>query len=189
LDESTGTEKQVNKKYSKKKLEEWKKTGNYDSRYRFYEHLETVVNTRCFESDVKAKAIQLFFDVIKEENISNTEELFNIKRDLDDFWFTLFPKPQLGGHREIAIQDLQTRINTFIFERCAEETNKTLDEEILTNSKKFFLQSEIVSESRKLMATRKSDDFVYRSIYNNEDNSRWGPSLEALLLRVAINFR
>jgi len=170
------------KKFSVKKMEKYRKEGKTDSKYRFYEALNTLVSTRTIVSEVKSKAILLYFDEIYNTGIVDTCELYKLHNVFKEFWFTLFPKPQHGGDREIAIQDLMTRINTFVMERVSEEINKTLDEEILTDPKKFFRQTEIISESRKMMRRDPGENHVYMSAYNSEDNSRWGPSIEGLHL-------
>jgi len=176
-----------NSLYSETMIERMKKDKNLEnSRYRRMGDL--IIPTRCMMSDKKTKTIGLFYKAIYENDEVKIDKLIQKVYKTDTpFYFTLFPKAQKGTPREIAIQDLMTRLTTYVMERVSEEINKNIESESLTDSDKFLRQESYISECRKEnVNTRRSEESTLYTdyIYNNEDNTRWGPGMIPLMFAV-----
>jgi hypothetical protein len=150
-----------------------------DSRYRRMG--DKIVPVMSMLSDVKTKTIELVLDALYANSKVMLSDVIQKIYDQDKvFWFNLFPKPQIGGPREIAIQDFFTRLCTYICERISETLSKSLDSESLTDKEKFRNMSEAVYRARREEVethSTQSDKEPTLYAFNNEDNSRWGPGM------------
>ncbi|QQP40631.1 Uncharacterized protein FKW44_014744 [Caligus rogercresseyi] len=95
-----------------------------------------------------------------------------------DAVFSMFPKPQIGGPREILIQSYKLRVHMKFFESICEEFCKMLDKEMLTGSREKEMRQSTTSTEfkRKLI-----NDKIKRNMYGLTptivaDASRWSPS-------------
>jgi len=149
---------------------------------------EEIIPTRAMVSDKKTKTIATFFKSIHETGEVRIDRILSrLYHATTPFYFTLFPKPQIGGPREIAIQDLMTRLTTFVMERVAEEVNKNLESESLTDREKFIRQESYISDCRRELVNslREKDSTTFKPyFFNNEDNTRWGPGMIPMMFAV-----
>lgn len=159
-----------------------------------YEWLNGCADLRFAECDMKSKAVTLTSDyVFSNKNTSNIPLIQDTVRKWFSAYLTLFPKNQYGrGGREIAIQDFETRVNNFFFEKVAESICKHLEEETISKaSSKYFMQEAISKEFLDKQFTSETDaetdqTWLYKTFFLNEDHTRWGPTTNALLLAMLM---
>ena len=163
-------------------------------RARDYEWLNGCADLRYAECDLKSKAITLTSDyVFNSRDTSNITLIQSVVKKWFQAYLTLFPKNQYGkGGREIAIQDFETRVNNFFFEKVAESICKSLEEETISKaSSKYFMQESISKEFLDKQFTSEFDSetstkWIYKTFFLNEDHTRWGPTTNALMLAMLM---
>jgi len=159
-----------------------------------YEWLNGCADLRFAECDMKSKAVTLTSDLVFETKETSTIPLVqNVVKKWFQAYLTLFPKNQYGkGGREIAIQDFETRVNNFFFEKVSESICQCLEEETISKaSSKYFMQESISKEFLNKQFTSEEDldtsiVWLFKTFFLNEDHTRWGPSTNALLLAMLM---
>jgi len=109
-------------------------------------------------------------------------------------YFGLAPKAQLGGHRDLGVMNIGTKLSSFILEKvsrhlCSKVTSSNLTESLTHKTRKYTCIEDAVlnttmcfennsENKRKGLATREY------CMSMNEDNSSWGPNNTP-----SVNFR
>lgn len=101
--------------------------------------------------------------------IPNLDELAKdwINSTLDPY-ANFIPKDQIGGSRDIAIQDFPTKVSNAMVEYLSRELCRLHPMEMLTHKGKFDIQ-------KKLASTHKR--WSEKIWYHNADNTKWGPHM------------
>nr|QJW70359.1 RNA-dependent RNA polymerase [Erysiphe necator associated negative-stranded RNA virus 11] len=123
----------------------------------------------------KSKSFLTLFEAV-EECSSNLLCALISRDEIIDAIFALFPKAQIGGHREILIQSVKLRIMVKMLETISRKFCDEHEKEMLTkNDKKARIQSDKMSEYKELMMALKSrkKDSLFFSF--NSDATRWSP--------------
>jgi len=167
----------IQKAFREKKFSDSKRETNY--RFVKFSMLSKKIKKIEIEADKRTKAVEVIIKYIMsqslEEDMTPMNMFEKMKNDIKTFYLEMFPKEQFGPAREIAIQDLYTRIHTFFAERVSEEIAKFIPEEMITDKSKFIKQTNMVHEA--LASEKKSDEETVRAFFKNIDHTRWGPMM------------
>jgi len=158
-------------------------------RARMYDWAEEPLCSKDMELSAKGKAIQAGYSYIHGAQDLKICTLY--KKVLSKFsqaFFTLFPKPQDGGGREIAVQDFYTRVSNFLLERMTESICKYFQEEMITKAtRKTKIQAEMVSKGRNThRASMLNSETRKYTLFDNCDHTRWGPSHNVLSFLISL---
>jgi hypothetical protein len=97
--------------------------------------------------------------------------------DMLEAVFSLFPKSQIGGPREILIQSVMMRFSVKFLEKVSKELCKLHEKEMLTHSnRKESVQSDTYQAYKEEMIRQKMDDNNAMIYSLNADASRWSPA-------------
>lgn len=124
---------------------------------------------------VKSKSFITIYKSVMKLSTNNLMLLCE-KLDLIDAIFTIFPKDQIGGAREILIQSIMTRLFVKYLETLSKKLCKKHGKEMLTkDKKKAEIQADRMTEYRELlkMLRQKGEHSIYASL--NSDASKWAP--------------
>jgi hypothetical protein len=119
-----------------------------------------------------------FITIYKSVCQLSTNNLMNLceKMDIMDAIFTIFPKDQIGGAREILIQSIMTRLFVKYLETLSKKLCSKHEKEMLTKDrKKAEIQADRMSDYRETlkMLRQKGEASIYASL--NSDASKWAP--------------
>jgi len=134
--------------------------------------------SECLNFNEKLKKTKSFLSIFRLLRNSSTNMLMELcnKMDAVDAVFSIFPKPQIGSHREILIQSVMLRVTVKFLETIAKEVCKTHEKEMLTKQQmRTIHQSDTNTHYKDLMRvySKKSLVSVYFSM--NMDSSKWSP--------------
>jgi hypothetical protein len=111
----------IQKAFRAKKFSDIKRETGH--RFMKFSQIAQKVIKQEIEADKRTKAVELIIKYLLKEsenaNLSPLEMFENLKDDIKTFYLEMFPKEQFGPAREIAIQDLYTRVHTFFAERVS----------------------------------------------------------------------
>jgi len=136
------------------------------------------LSSEAFEYTNKIKKTKTFISLYKEISNMSTNLLSELvdKYKAIDAVFTVFPKNQIGGPREILIQSVQLRIMVKFLENLSREYCKIHEKEMMTKDKrKAEIQSDKMSEYKEILRNirKKGEVSVFASL--NADSSKWAP--------------
>jgi len=124
---------------------------------------------------MKTKSFLSIFEEVEELNTNNLLELVSKNKEVEAI-FSLFPKAQIGGPREILIMSVRLRLMVKFLEMFSEKICKIHPKEMLTKDRmKSQMQSDYantIREEQKEM-TKKNINSV--SMFFNMDASKWSP--------------
>jgi len=135
-------------------------------------------SSEAFEYSNKIKKTKTFISLYNEISNMSTNLLSELvdKYNAIDAVFTVFPKSQIGGPREILIQSVQLRIMVKFLENISREYCKIHEKEMMTkDKKKAEIQSDKMSEYKEILRNirKKGEVSVFASL--NADSSKWAP--------------
>nr|QJD26146.1 polymerase [Schistocephalus solidus bunya-like virus] len=100
------------------------------------------------------------------------------RENLIEAVFSMFPKSQIGGPREILIQSYRLRLHVRFFENLCEGFCYLHPKEMITKGdKKEHIQSSTAMDHKRLLNFKKDRENKYGLSFSlNSDASRWAPS-------------
>lgn len=127
------------------------------------------------EKIVKEKTFINLFKEVSNLSTHMLQEMCNTQEFMDAV-FTIFPKSQIGGPREILIMSIKTRVMVKFYETIAKELCKIHPKEMLTKDRsKAELQSSVMNDYRQMMKNSKKSGLTTMVMSFNSDASRWAP--------------
>jgi len=159
-------------------------------RMKMYDWIDDPLSSKDIEMSGKGKAIEAGYKYIKTcENVKICTLYKIVMSKFTSAFFTLFPKPQDGGGREIAIQDFYTRVSSYFLERMTESVCKYFEEEMITKaSRKSKIQGDTVKKyrSEQRASFKQDSDERWFAMFDNCDHTRWGPSHNVLSFLILL---
>nr|QDW81309.1 RNA-dependent RNA polymerase [Rhizoctonia solani bunya/phlebo-like virus 1] len=135
-------------------------------------------SSEALEFNERINKSKSFLTIFEEVEKLNTNILMHMvsKEEVVDAIFTLFPKAQIGGPREILIQSVKLRLSVKFLETIAKMFSTTNPKEMLTkDSAKSNIQGEKMSEYKEMLGAfrKKRIPSLYCSL--NADATKWAP--------------
>nr|QJW70347.1 RNA-dependent RNA polymerase [Erysiphe necator associated negative-stranded RNA virus 14] len=123
----------------------------------------------------KSKSFLTLFDEIENSSTFMLTGLVSMEEYVEAI-FTLFPKAQIGGPREILIQSVKLRIMVKLLETISKNFSEKHEKEMLTkHRKKAEMQSDKMTAFKDLLIfmKKKGEICLYGSL--NADATKWAP--------------
>nr|QJW70346.1 RNA-dependent RNA polymerase [Erysiphe necator associated negative-stranded RNA virus 13] len=135
-------------------------------------------HSECLEYDAEVKKDKTFLTIYRKVRELSTNSLLHMcnKLKIIDAIFTIFPKDQIGGAREILIQSIMLRLQVKFFETINIELCRIHEKEMITKDKKRAeIQGDRMMEYKEMLRNlrKKNNPSMYASM--NSDASKWAP--------------
>lgn len=141
--------------------------------------METLGNTIYDHSnsfrEVRKTAFETQSMIVKKYMVTTVLDTVNLFNHFD-YYFAEFPKPQIGGPREILIQDMFSRTKARLLENFFNMLNKQFENEMTSNASKKFTRQANMDHTLESALSEKERKPVRISLANNKDHSKWSPS-------------
>lgn len=167
------------------------------------------INTPALKFSPTIEKDKTFLTISRMVKKLSTNNLMHMCKQLDivDAIFSVFPKDQIGGAREILIQAILLRLQVKLFENINLELCRIHDKEMITKDRKRAeIQGDKMMEYKEVLKNmrKKKQASLYASM--NSDASKWSPgfvmehfaysisnwgldpNLESLMLSITSSF-
>jgi hypothetical protein len=144
------------------------------------------VGSRTLEYTIKTIKDMAFNTLYEKVAKLDTRSLWSImsKEEFVEAIFSLFPKGQIGGPREILIQAVTTRLHARLVETFFREMVKSHEKDFVAEGKdkvstqlNTLMRNKLAIEKHtKILNKNKDEDSIAVTLSFNSDKSKWAPS-------------
>lgn len=142
-------------------------------------HGETIYDSASSLIEVRSTAFETQKRIMDDYSATTVLDVANMF-PMFDYYFAEFPKPQIGGPREILIQDAYTRAKARMLENFFNVLNRQFDNEMTSNSQKKFTRQANMDFALKESMKDKIRKKVSMNLANNKDHSKWSPGANVI---------